>query len=321
MTTTKTRPVTRDEYSRAAEARAAGADTANYLTQLGHRQRGGGQTFSPPEGRARVVDFPATLRAKKSEYNGQDMYHLRGIASVCDTAYTMYDMFGPYEEIIDSRAFDKTLSADPDVTFLENHKGLSMARTIPMPGKHATLILGMDDVPGMDVRGLGSDAYVNPRRTDVSNLVIAIDDGNITEMSFAFMLTEAWWSDDFMTFKITEVDIDRGDVSAVNYGANPYTSIAARQREILAEVRQLPPGAARAALAELMGRADVDVDVLYRAYAAGRDLDRAEAAPPAVVPAAASVAGATLRLADGTPTGVARGRSVTHVTALLAEDE
>jgi hypothetical protein len=65
------------------------------------------------------------------------------------------------------------------------------------------------------------------------------------------MLEEGWWSEDFTTFKITKLDIHRGDVSAVNYGANPYTSIAARSREILADLEQLPEGAKRAALARL----------------------------------------------------------------------
>ena len=35
-------------------------------------------------------------------------------------------------------------------------------------------------------------------------------------MSFAFILDEGRWSEDFTTFTITQVDLDRGDVSAVN---------------------------------------------------------------------------------------------------------
>ena len=45
--------------------------------------------------------------------------------------------------------------------------------------------------------GLGMDAWVNPKRTDVKDLVTAIDDGHIDQMSFAPMLEEGWWSDDF----------------------------------------------------------------------------------------------------------------------------
>jgi HK97 family phage prohead protease len=160
----------------------------------------------------------------------------------------MWDFFGPYEEIIDRVAFDKTLAANPDVSFLENHRGLSMARTT-----NDTLALCMGDLSGRT--GLKSDAWLNPKRSDVSNLVIAIEDRIITEMSFAFMLNEGWWSEDFETFKITEADINRGDVSAVNYGANPFTSISARSaRDIMRELDNLPLGAARAAMSRLSDR-------------------------------------------------------------------
>jgi len=257
------------------------------------------------------MGFPATMRAKKTTYNDQELYHLHGIASVTNTTYEMWDMWGPYDEVIDGGAFDTTLAADPDVAFLTNHRGLTMARTVAMAGKKPTLLLAMEDThvdaTDEDVPGLGTNAYVNPKRTDVSDLVIAIDDGAITEMSFAFMIVEGWWSDDFLTFKITEVDIDRGDVSAVNYGANPYTSIAARQREILADIARMPAGAARAAFRELAGRSDLDLDTLYRAYAAG---DAADQATPT---RAATAAAAT--------TSRGMGRSLSHVEALLAEDD
>jgi hypothetical protein len=130
-----------------------------------------------------------------------------------------------------------------------------MARTA-----NDTLNLSMDDV------GLRTEAWLNPKRQDVSDLVLAIEDRDITEMSFAFMLDEGWWSDDFETFKITKVSLDRGDVSAVNYGANPFTSIAARQQEILTDLRLAGPGVARAALAELMQRADFELDDLAHRY-------------------------------------------------------
>jgi phage head maturation protease len=104
--------------------------------------------------------------------------------------------------------------------------------------------------------GLEADAWLNPKRQDVADLIIATDDGNIDQMSFAFMLEEGWWSEDFSQFKITKLDINRGDVSAVNYGANPYTSIAARSREILDDLVRLPIGAQREAMARLSAPQD-----------------------------------------------------------------
>lgn len=200
---------------------------------------------SAPLGAARSLAFGAQMRATKREWNGKQMYNLVGIASVTDQPYEMYDMFGPYDEIIDRGAFTDTLAADPDVAFLLNHKGLTMARTRAKEGSSPTLTLRMVD------EGLESDAWVNPARQDVKDLVIAIDDGNIDQMSFAFMLEEGWWSEDFSTFKITKLDMDRGDTSAVNYGANPYTSINARSREILSDLTRLPAGAKREAIARL----------------------------------------------------------------------
>lgn len=235
-----------EERKAAAEARAAGAAQQNYYRSAPSP----GVAVSAPCGSARSLAFPAQLRAAKRDWNGKPMYNLVGIASVTDTPYEMYDMFGPYDEIVDRGAFTETLSADPDVAFLLNHRGMTMARTRAKEGSDRTLSLRMVD------GGFESNAWVNPARQDVKDLVIAIDDGNIDQMSFAFMLEEGWWSEDFSTFKITKLSLDRGDVSAVNYGANPYTSIAARSREILADLDRLPDGAKRAAIARLSGPQD-----------------------------------------------------------------
>jgi HK97 family phage prohead protease len=230
-----------EERKAAAEARTAGAAQQNYYRSA----PGPGVTVTAPLGAARSLAFPAEMRAKKEERNGQLMYHLTGIASVTNTPYEMYDMFGPYEEVMDHHAFDETLANEPDVAFLVNHRGLSMARTT-----NGTLELSMVK------EGLNSEAWLNAKRSDISDLVIAVDDRTVDQMSFAFMLEEGWWSEDFSTFKITKVNLDRGDVSAVNYGANPYTSIAARSREILDDLDQLPEGAKRAAIARLSAPQD-----------------------------------------------------------------
>ena len=50
---------------------------------------------------------------------------LTGYASVVERGYTMHDMFGPYSEVVSASAFDATLSANPDVVFLEKSRGPS----------------------------------------------------------------------------------------------------------------------------------------------------------------------------------------------------
>lgn len=193
-----------------------------------------------PNGAARMHAFASDLRANTVVRNGQERIELLGYASMTERAYIMWDFFGDYREVVAGDAFDETLAANPDVAFLVNHRGVTMARTT-----NGTLELSADPL------GLRSAAFLNPERQDVRDLVTAIQDGDITEMSFAFMIEDGSWNDDYDEFRINKVNLDRGDVSAVNYGANPYTSIAARSGQIMDEVGKLPMGAQRAAFKKL----------------------------------------------------------------------
>lgn len=215
-----------------------------------------------PNGQARSQPFKAQLRAANVIVNGQERVKLTGTASVVEKRYRMYDMFGEYDEVVDQRAFEKTLAQKPDVAYLLNHRGMTMARTT-----NGTLNLSADR------DGLQTEAFVNPKRSDVNDLVIAIEDRDVTEMSFAFQILDGEWNDDYTEFRILEVDLDRGDVSAVNYGANPYTSVAARQNEVIADFRRLPEGAQRAALSNM--RADVDDDPTALMQAVDAAIDEA----------------------------------------------
>lgn len=262
----------RFELARIARSNIPAADKAEaeahlnaHLTDAG---TGGQRTFARP-GEARAHAFEGNRRAPTVErgrmqpfrgyferssvlVNNKSMEQLDGYASVTGVEYEMWDMFGEYGETIDARAFDVTLGQNPDVAFLLNHRGMTMARTT-----NGTLSLDADP------RGLHSLAYVNADRTDVRDLLIAIDDKNVTEMSFAFMLLDGEWDDSYEHFTITQVDLDRGDVSAVNYGANPYTnigersggtpysSVTARAGQVLDDLAHLPPAAQRAAYVRL----------------------------------------------------------------------
>lgn len=227
------------EHERAAARRAESVGSSDGARSVARRRAPAGISA------ARSAAFPATLRAELVQHNGQERYHVAGHASVVDRPYEMWDSTGPYMEVIERSAFARTLASSPDVAFLVNHRGVTMARTT-----NGSLNLSMDDV------GLAVEAWLNPKRQDVTDLITAIEDRDITEMSFAFMLTDGVWSNDFAEFRIRELDIDRGDVSTVNYGANPYTDVAVRAGEILADLDRLPDGAARAALDRLQHRYD-----------------------------------------------------------------
>jgi len=152
---------------------------------------------------------------------------LDGWASVTEHTYDM----GWYEETIKRGAFAKTLSERPDVQLLLNHEGLPLARTLS-----GTLQLAEDG------RGLHVNATLEPDDLDVQRLAPKVARGDIDQMSFAFRVIRQQWTyfeDDDTTSEekdkrdILEVNIDRGDVSVVNQGANDATSFSLRDAESL----------------------------------------------------------------------------------------
>lgn len=199
-----------------------------------------GQAGQVPLGAARSVGFPSAFEVRTVERDGQEFFHIHGTATAYGRLYDMWDKFGPYSEGVRAGAGAASLAAKPDVAFLTNHRGITMARTT-----NGTLEL-TEAATGLDY-----DAFANAKRQDVQILASAIRDRLVTESSFAFMIEEGEWNEDFSEYWITRYDINRGDVSAVNYGANPYTSVAARSREILADLDHLPAGAQYAAYERL----------------------------------------------------------------------
>lgn len=165
---------------------------------------------------------------------------VEGYASVTEQGYDMWDWYGSYTEVVRAGAFSKTLSENPMVQLLLNHGGLSMAYT-----RAGTLRLAEDST------GLHMGADLNTSRTDVADMVHALADGNVDEMSFAFRVPagKSQWSPDYDQRDILEVDIHRGDVSVVNFGASPHTSVAVRA----ADFDHLDEAAARE-LYERLGR-------------------------------------------------------------------
>jgi HK97 family phage prohead protease len=143
---------------------------------------------------------------------GDGTVGFRAYASITETPYDMWDMFGPYTETIAADAFDATLAASPDVAYLLNHGGMTLARTTS-----GTLTLGRDDT------GLWYEPRLDPANSDVRNILSGIRRGDLDESSFAFRITSGSWDPSYTAYRIHQLDLDRGDVSTVNYGANPAT--------------------------------------------------------------------------------------------------
>lgn len=162
---------------------------------------------------------------------------LTGYASVFDAPYDI--MGGPpwgFTEVVDSRAFDVTLKANPDVHLLINHEGMPLART-----RSKTLDLSADS------HGLKVWASLDRGDPDVQRLERKMTRGDMDEMSFAFRTTRDEWNEDETQRRLLEVSLDKGDVSVVNFGANPAAhselqraldTLVHANEEDLAEIRR-----------------------------------------------------------------------------------
>jgi HK97 family phage prohead protease len=151
------------------------------------------------------------------EDTASDSLMFAGYASVFNHDYEVHDAFGSFTERLAPGAFSRTLAESPDVVLLINHEGLPLART-----KSGTLRLSEDTV------GLRVEAELDPYDPDVRALLPKMRRGDLDEMSFAFRVNGQSWSEDYSERTITEVNLARGDVSIVSFGANPATIAALR---------------------------------------------------------------------------------------------
>lgn len=141
-----------------------------------------------------------------------DGWTLAAHASVTGVSYTVHDRFGAFRETVRPGAFRDTIAAGPDTHLLTNHAGLSLART-----RSGTLRLSED------ATGLRYEADLDPSNPNAQALRSAVQRGDISESSFSFKVTRDKWDDAFENREIYSVDLDGGDVSACNFGANPFT--------------------------------------------------------------------------------------------------
>ena len=168
----------------------------------------------------------ATVRAALSGVQVRDAadgttLEFSGHASVYETAYEMWDMFGPYTEIVSAGAGTDSLArGDLDVPLVLGHDQLRrMARTTT-----GTLTLTEDNT-GLSVYAPALD----PNDYDVAYIAPKLRAGLIDEMSFAFRIESGQWSPDYTEYRINRYDIHRGDVAIVGYGASPHTDASLRQ--------------------------------------------------------------------------------------------
>jgi HK97 family phage prohead protease len=200
----------------------------------------------------RRLSFPGQLR---SEQRDDGTVRVAGYAAVFDSE--------SHGEVVRRSAFNRTLAQRDDVRLLVNHDGVPLART-----KSGTLVLTVDDT------GLRMVADLDPSNPTVSELVSALERGDIDQMSFAFSeVGTPHFSDDGLR-ELREVILY--DVSVVTYPWYQATSVELNQAPQMAEVRD--------ALSALVA-ADrlADVAAALAALTAPED---PETAPPVVSPPA-----------------------------------
>lgn len=215
-----------------------------------------------------LIDAPERRGIPTSQFDvrteGNDL-KFEGYASSFDSPYDIYG--GPpqgWHEIVTRDAFKKTLTEKPDLHLLINHEGMPLART-----KSGTMTLAADN------HGLLVRANLDRRDPMVQSLQVKMERGDMDQMSFAFRVKKQSWSDDETHRYLEEVSLHKGDVSVVNFGANPNTHATIRSAieflarghlqldaDQMAEIRSMPNmlERAEAILHSLRGLGSIDPD-------------------------------------------------------------
>ncbi|TCJ23027.1 HK97 family phage prohead protease [Nocardioides jejuensis] len=202
----------------AAQARSQGVRA---LADRPSQRRNAEDPSSRPHVRATVRDMDVRELRDATTNTPTGMVEFTGYASVTDTSYEMYDFYGPYLEIVANAAFEETLNrADLDVPFVLGHDQMRrIARTVT-----GTLRLSVDE------HGLRVEATLDMSDVDTAYIVPKLRAGLIDEMSFAFRITKGSWNPSYDIYTIEKVDMHRGDVAIVGWGANPYTDAGLRSQ-------------------------------------------------------------------------------------------
>lgn len=167
-----------------------------------------------------VRHFPQGLELRD---DGTNALQLVGTPIVYGTAYSVRDMFGTFQETMHPGVVSDLLATGCDTRFLFNHGGLPLARTIS-----GTLTLEDSE------RGLTCIANLDARQQLATDLAVAVERGDVTQMSVGMIVGDDKWDARQENRDIYKLK-DLTDVSAVTYPASPTTNIEVAQR-MLAEM-------------------------------------------------------------------------------------
>lgn len=128
------------------------------------------------------------------------------------------EVMGSFIETIDPRALDHLGDLNAlDVRMQCDHEGKAVARTT-----NGTLRLSKDD------RGIPFEANLDGRRADAKDLYYAVERGDMTNMSFGFIVDAEDVDEDKTPVRVHITKIKRLlEISPVNYPAYPDTTVEA----------------------------------------------------------------------------------------------
>jgi HK97 family phage prohead protease len=204
--------------------------TATPLQQL--REHRGGMR-GQHERRAQAVPRAQFEVRAKPDGTGGTSFEFHGYAATFEQPFAMWDAWGdPYDEILSAGSCNRTLANGCDTQFLIGHNeaSIALART-----RSGTMKLAADST--------GLDVYVpalDGRSPIVQSLASAMERGDMDEMSIGVVCTQQAWSQDWMTRRVNEISLNRGDVSVVCWAANPNAAGASMVGVPVSEAARRP---------------------------------------------------------------------------------
>jgi HK97 family phage prohead protease len=182
------------------------------------QQRSSNRRKAVQRGReVRMLDSNVELR---SETDDDGKVTLRGMVIRYGVPYSVRDAYGTFTETIERGAAAQVVAGDPDVRFLFNHDGLPLART-------TNGSLRLTDTP----EGLEVEARLNPEMPAAKDVITAVSDGLLSQMSVGMNVGTDAWNDEMDHRSISRLS-GIPDCSVVTYPASPTTSIEAVRSEL-----------------------------------------------------------------------------------------
>lgn len=159
----------------------------------------------------------------RSATAGSNDIVISGVPIAYNTGYEVFDMLGSFEETMHPGVAATVLASGTDTRFLFNHEGLPLARS-------TSGTLTFNDT----MTGLGIEARMDSRQQLANDLAVAIERGDVSQMSCGFRVGVDSWSDDWTKRDIYQIE-ELFDVSAVTYPASPTTTVELALRSMMSQ--------------------------------------------------------------------------------------